>query len=244
MIGAGWFFTSGLLNPGTMVASANGVFGTNAGVLYHYQNNGGWSYTGAYTVSQTVVSHDPSGFQELFVINTAGQVWANDGAGWFFTSGLLNPGTMVASANGVFGTNAGVLYHYQNNGGWSYTGAYAVSQTVVSHDPSGFQELFVINTAGQVWANDGAGWFFTSGLLNPGTMVASANGVFGTNAGVLYHYQNNGGWSYTGAYAVSQTVVSHDPSGFQELFVINTAGQVWANDGAGWFFTSGLLNPQ
>jgi hypothetical protein len=220
-----------LLTP--LIANANGVTGTIGNALWHYQDNGGWYNLHAPgTVASMVDSHDPFGREELFVRLTTGEVWdfVYATGQWHDTGKHLD--MMVANANGVTGTLNGVLYHYQDNGGWYFPKAPGTVLSMVdSHDPYGREELFAdvwnglsISTWAYVYST--GQWHNTGGDLSG--MIANANGVTGTIGNTLWHYQDNGGWYNLHAPGtVASMVDSHDPFGREELFVRLTTGEVW-----------------
>ena len=239
---ATWANTGGHLD--SMIANVNGITGLAGGHVYHYQNNGGWFSTGGSQIASIVDSHSPTGQEELFARGTDGSIWSYTYATntWKITGGHLD--TMVANANGISGTSSGYVYHYQDNGGWTYLNGSQVASLVDSHDPYGREELFARAVDGTIWTYTFAlnSWHDTGGNLD--TMVANIDGISGTSNGSVYHYQNDKGWSYLNGFGVATLVDSRNPTGQEELFAQDPDGLIWSYTFATntWHNTGGHLD--
>jgi hypothetical protein len=226
-----------------MVANSNGVTGTFAGVLSHYQDNGGWYNPHAPgIVIDFVDSHDPSGREELFAnvlsgakVSTYTYIYAT--GEWSNTGLLFN--NLVANANGVTGTIGSAVVHYQDNGKRLYNldadfSASTVVGMVDSHDPYGREELFVLANTGAVWDYVYATGQWHEANVKLSNLTASVDGVMGTSGGTLLHYQDIGGGSSLGINGVATVVDSHAPNGSEEVFVLSATGSLWERSSSGW----------
>ncbi len=227
-----------------MIANANGITGTANGHVYHYQNNGGWFDTQGSSMAALVASHNPSGQEELFARSADGSIWSFTYATntWKNTGGRLD--AIIANANGISGTASGYVWHYQDNGGWTYTQGWGVAALVDSANPFGREELFAQAYDGTIWSYTFAtgAWKNTTGHLD--TLTANVNGISGTINGYVWHYQDDRGWSYLQRTGIATLVDSRNAAGQEEMFAQDPVGLIWSYTFAtgAWKNTTGHLD--
>ena len=218
-----FLFTGGYLDQ--IIPADGGIVGIAGGYLFSYRDGAGYTYLGGGgSVLSAVETHNSSGQEEVFARLSNGTISEYNFATQQFTStgGTLN--SLVADDTGITGSVNGYLFHYQDGGGYSYTGGSGIGSFVVSHNYQGQDVVFTrlassnaisyYNYATSQWTN-------TGGYLNQ--MVATSVGITGTAQNYLFTYSFTG-YYFTGGTNVFAFVVSHDPIGREELFIIGTNG--------------------
>lgn len=231
-----WANTGGHLDQ--MYQTVVGIAGTINGALYHYQDNTGWVSTGLYNVQSVVDGRNRLGQEVLYARLADNSVWADNLATGAVGSTGLCMTSLTANYNGTYGIGLdGALWRYTDVYGWGRAGGGNIAQVVESRDSAGRESMFIRSHDGSIWtyATDTGVWANTGGYLN---QISTANdfGISGTINGLLYHYQNNVGWFYTGLSGVDTAVDTHNYLGQEMMVARKTDGTIAIQNAANGVF--------